>query len=131
MPKIKYNDTSSSESNESFDEFQDDSDESPNEPKPGPSNIKAPEKDKRKTGTSGRIPRLTCIEYPGIVKNPDRMLETLGGIEEISRVRKHIHIRSPLKITEHFLSILDIFNRQKETPNKVSPGQHLLKASIR
>lgn len=94
MPKIKYNDTSSSESNESFDEFQDDSDESPNEPKPGPSNIKAPEKDKRKTGTSGRLPRLTCIEYPGIVKNPDRMLETLGGIEEISRVRKHIHIRS-------------------------------------
>ncbi|BES89302.1 RNA polymerase III transcription factor (TF)IIIC subunit [Nesidiocoris tenuis] len=29
---------------------------------------------------------LTCIEYPGIVRNVGRMLETLGGIEEISKV---------------------------------------------
>ncbi|XP_035909078.1 general transcription factor 3C polypeptide 5 [Anopheles stephensi] len=27
---------------------------------------------------------LVCIVYPGIVKNPDRMIETLGGIREIS-----------------------------------------------
>ncbi|XP_040162452.1 general transcription factor 3C polypeptide 5 [Anopheles arabiensis] len=27
---------------------------------------------------------LVCVVYPGIVKNPDRMIETLGGIREIS-----------------------------------------------
>ncbi|XP_064649634.1 general transcription factor 3C polypeptide 5-like [Lineus longissimus] len=30
--------------------------------------------------------KLVCVEYPGIVKNVDRMLETLGGIRSVSRV---------------------------------------------
>nr|XP_019554547.2 general transcription factor 3C polypeptide 5 [Aedes albopictus] len=27
---------------------------------------------------------LVCIEYPGVVRNPDRMMETLGGAAELS-----------------------------------------------
>lgn len=29
---------------------------------------------------------LVCIEYPGIVKNVDKMLETLGGVQQFSKV---------------------------------------------
>lgn len=29
---------------------------------------------------------LICIEYPGIVQNVDKMLETLGGLQEVSHV---------------------------------------------
>jgi hypothetical protein len=32
------------------------------------------------------VPNLICVEYPGQVRNPEKMMETLGGIEEISRV---------------------------------------------
>lgn len=30
--------------------------------------------------------RLICIEYPGLVKNPDRAIDTLGGIHQMSEV---------------------------------------------
>lgn len=31
--------------------------------------------------------RLVCVEYPGVVQNEDKMLQTLGGEEGVSRVR--------------------------------------------
>ncbi|KAF6211179.1 hypothetical protein GE061_014294 [Apolygus lucorum] len=34
----------------------------------------------------GLSKQLVCIEYPGLVQNVDKMLETLGGIQEVSRV---------------------------------------------
>lgn len=30
--------------------------------------------------------RLVCIEYPGLVNNVDRMLETIGGEQGLSKV---------------------------------------------
>lgn len=35
---------------------------------------------------SGLTKDLICIEYPGVVQNEDKMLETLGGLQEISHV---------------------------------------------
>lgn len=29
---------------------------------------------------------LVCIDYPGKVVNPDKAIETLGGLEEVSKV---------------------------------------------
>lgn len=29
---------------------------------------------------------LVCIEYPGVVRNPDRMMASLGGAGELSMV---------------------------------------------
>lgn len=41
--------------------------------------------------TAERLPLPTdeymCIEYPGVIKNIDRALETLGGKETIQAVR--------------------------------------------
>lgn len=31
--------------------------------------------------------RLVCVEYPGVVRNEAKMLQTLGGEESVSRVR--------------------------------------------
>lgn len=31
--------------------------------------------------------RLVCVEYPGVVRNEAKMLQTLGGEEGVSRVR--------------------------------------------
>lgn len=31
--------------------------------------------------------RLVCVEYPGVVRNEVKMLQTLGGEEGVSRVR--------------------------------------------
>ncbi|XP_060119895.1 general transcription factor 3C polypeptide 5-like [Heteronotia binoei] len=33
-----------------------------------------------------RDKRLVCVEYPGVVRNEDKMLQTLGGEEGVSRV---------------------------------------------
>lgn len=33
--------------------------------------------------------KFVCIEYPGHVKNIDRVLETLGGENAIATVRSH------------------------------------------
>ncbi|XP_047490172.1 general transcription factor 3C polypeptide 5-like [Penaeus chinensis] len=35
---------------------------------------------------TGKLRQFMCIEYPGLVKNVDKMLETLGGVEKISEV---------------------------------------------
>lgn len=35
--------------------------------------------------------KIVCVEYPGIVKNPERMIETLGGLNTISQVQKQIN----------------------------------------
>lgn len=31
---------------------------------------------------------LVCVEYPGVVKNVDRMLESIGGEEGVSKVNR-------------------------------------------
>ena len=36
----------------------------------------------------GHIPQFMCIEYPANVVNIDNMMATLGGIDQISQVRK-------------------------------------------
>lgn len=36
---------------------------------------------------SGLQKNLVLIEYPGIVKNDEKMLKTLGGISKISNVK--------------------------------------------
>lgn len=36
--------------------------------------------------------KFVCIQYPGIVQNVDRMIETLGGIENIETVSKFTKI---------------------------------------
>lgn len=36
---------------------------------------------------------LICVEYPGLVKDPDKMLETVGGIVELSKVGLFINER--------------------------------------
>ena len=33
-----------------------------------------------------QLPELVCVEYPGIVVNPDKMIETLGGLETLAQV---------------------------------------------
>nr|XP_018900534.1 PREDICTED: general transcription factor 3C polypeptide 5 [Bemisia tabaci]XP_018900535.1 PREDICTED: general transcription factor 3C polypeptide 5 [Bemisia tabaci]XP_018900536.1 PREDICTED: general transcription factor 3C polypeptide 5 [Bemisia tabaci] len=41
--------------------------------------------------------RLFCVEYPGIVKNEDKMIETLGGLTGISRVVSEPGLKLGLK----------------------------------
>lgn len=35
--------------------------------------------------------KLVLVEYPGIVKNTDRMIKTLGGINHISEVIHYLY----------------------------------------
>lgn len=35
-----------------------------------------------------RTSRLVCVEYPAVVNNVDKMLETLGGEQTVSKVSK-------------------------------------------
>ena len=48
--------------------------------------------EKRKGAGSGedvlrsQLPELVCVEYPGIVSNPVKMIETLGGLETLAQV---------------------------------------------
>ena len=34
-----------------------------------------------------QLPELVCVEYPGIVVNPGKMIETLGGLETLAQVQ--------------------------------------------
>ena len=34
----------------------------------------------------GEEPELVCVEYPGIVANPGKMIDTLGGLETLAQV---------------------------------------------
>ena len=45
--------------------------------------------EKRKGGDDGlrsQLPELVCVEYPGIVANPEKMIDTLGGLETLAQV---------------------------------------------
>ena len=33
-----------------------------------------------------QLPELVCVEYPGIVANPGKMIDTLGGLETLAQV---------------------------------------------
>ena len=37
-------------------------------------------------GLRSQLPELVCVEYPGIVANPGKMIETLGGLETLAQV---------------------------------------------
>jgi general transcription factor 3C polypeptide 5 (transcription factor C subunit 1) len=52
---------------------------------------------------SGLTKSLICIQYPGIVNNVDKMLETLGGIKEVSTVRALIYSPNPDLIVKFIL----------------------------
>jgi len=41
--------------------------------------------------------KLICIEYPGVVKNVDKMLETLGGLENLNKVFLNPSLRLQLR----------------------------------
>jgi len=43
------------------------------------------------------IPELVCIEYPGVVKSTDKMLESLGGLETIAQVIEEPNRRLELR----------------------------------
>lgn len=38
-------------------------------------------------GEEPKLPHIVSVQYPAIVQNDDKMLETLGGIRKISEVR--------------------------------------------
>ena len=48
--------------------------------------------EQRKVGGGGedvlrsQLPELVCVEYPGIVTNPGKMIDTLGGLETLAQV---------------------------------------------
>ncbi|KAK9510096.1 hypothetical protein O3M35_004952 [Rhynocoris fuscipes] len=46
---------------------------------------------------SGINKDLVCVEYPGIVQNVDKMLETLGGLQEISHIMSKKNRRLELR----------------------------------
>ena len=37
-------------------------------------------------GLRSQLPELVCVEYPGIVANPEKMIGTLGGLETLAQV---------------------------------------------
>lgn len=47
---------------------------------------------------------LVCIEYPGIVQNVDKMLDTLGGIRQLSMVFI-LKKKSLLKVTQRLFEM--------------------------
>lgn len=49
-------------------------------------NASAPTEDGDEQSKFNFSKKFVCVEYPGIVKNVDKMLETLGGRETISEV---------------------------------------------
>lgn len=49
-------------------------------------NTSAPTEDGDEQSKFNFSKKFVCVEYPGIVKNVDKMLETLGGRETLSEV---------------------------------------------
>ena len=35
---------------------------------------------------------IACINYPGVVQNPNTAIDTLGGLSKLSQVLKHLYI---------------------------------------
>lgn len=42
-----------------------------------------------------RTNKLVCVEYPAVVTNVDKMLETLGSEQTVSKVSRHSWNRPP------------------------------------
>lgn len=60
---------------------------------PSPSWVRKPEdltRDSVPIGTSRLSRKLICIEYPGIVNNLSKALNTLGGLDDINTVNKFL-----------------------------------------
>jgi len=45
----------------------------------------------------GEAPRLVCVEYPGVVENPTRAIQTLGGLNNIAQVLSEPNRRLELR----------------------------------
>ena len=43
-------------------------------------------KTEAESGLRSQLPELVCVEYPGIVNNTGKMIETLGGLETLAQV---------------------------------------------
>ena len=41
-----------------------------------------------------QLPELVCVEYPGIVANPGKMIDTLGGLETLAQVLLRLREKS-------------------------------------
>lgn len=71
------------------------------------------------------IPQLIGIEYPGKVQNDDNMIETLGGIQELS---KSFHENQKLQLKFHFKNF---FNKPAISTEPMEAKGILLKVKIR
>ena len=45
-------------------------------------------------GLRSQLPELVCVEYPGIVANPGKMIDTLGGLETLAQVLLRLREKS-------------------------------------
>ena len=45
-------------------------------------------------GLRSQLPELVCVEYPGIVANPEKMIGTLGGLETLAQVLSRLSFSS-------------------------------------
>ncbi|XP_076025635.1 general transcription factor 3C polypeptide 5 [Genypterus blacodes] len=56
-------------------------------------------------GSSATVPlqerRLACVEYPAVVRNVDKMLETLGGEKAMTKIYSHPKRRLELRYRPH------------------------------
>lgn len=57
---------------------------------------------------STRLPEFVVIEFPGIIKNTDKALEALGGLQNINSVR----------LTNNFREIIAFFDTASPSPLK-------------
>ena len=60
--------------------------------------------DEREEG--GRLGGLVCVEYPGVVRSPDNMINTLGGLDTIAQVLEEPNRRLELRFRPE-----DVFNK--------------------
>lgn len=53
-----------------------------------------------------RLGGLVCVEYPGVVRSPDSMINTLGGLDTIAQVLEEPNRRLELRFRPE-----DVFNK--------------------
>merc|ERR1712013_85000 len=67
--------------------------------KKGSEEVEGQEKGKTEaeSGLRSQLPELVCVEYPGIVNNTGKMIETLGGLETLAQVMEEPNRRLELR----------------------------------
>lgn len=66
-----------------------------------------------------RLKELVCVEYPGLVKNVDKMIESLGGIDTLYSTYKSINARLELRFRPKSTYCHGVFGDRNNT-------QHLM-----